>query len=79
LFSKIKKGITFDALNNRTNYTMTLAKFIGFLIFMGIFTLGFWLMIFLVTYIIPYWLFGNFMENRKLKKEAKKAAAAAQE
>ena len=55
---------------------MTLAKFVGFLIFLSIFTLGFWLMIFVITFIIPYWLVGNFMENRQLKKEAKAAAKA---
>lgn len=50
---------------------MSLAQFVGFLIFLSVFTLGFWLMIFIITFIIPYWLFGNFMENRQLKKEAK--------
>lgn len=55
---------------------MELAQFVGFLIFLGIFTLGFWLMIFVITFIIPYWLVGNFKENRMLKKEAKKAAKA---
>jgi len=53
---------------------MDLAQFSGFLIFLTIFTMGFWLMIFIVSFIIPYWLWGNFVENRKLKKEAKKAA-----
>ncbi len=53
---------------------MTLAKFVGFLIFLSIFTLGFWLMIFVITFIIPYWLIGNFNEKIQLKKEAKKAA-----
>ena len=51
---------------------MTLAKFVGFLIFLSIFTLGFWLMIFVITFIIPYWLIGNFNEKIQLKKEAKK-------
>ncbi len=41
---------------------------------MGVFTMGFWLMIFVLAFIVPYWLFGNLMENRKLKKEAKRAA-----
>ena len=54
---------------------MDLAQFTGFLIFLSIFTLGFWLMIFIVTFVIPYWLVGNFRENRQLKKEARLAAA----
>ena len=53
---------------------MDLAQFSGFLIFLTIFTMGFWLMIFIISFVIPYWLWGNFVEARKLKKEAKKAA-----
>ncbi len=52
---------------------MDLAQFVGFLIFLSIFTLGFWLMIFVISFVIPYWLVGNFIENRQLKKEAKLA------
>ena len=55
---------------------MDLAQFVGFLIFLGVFTLGFWLMLFLTIFIIPYWLIGNFKENRQLKKEAKKISKA---
>ncbi len=51
---------------------MDFQQFLGFLIFLGVFTLGFWLMIFLITVVIPYWLWGNFIEHRKLKKEAKR-------
>ncbi len=53
---------------------MDLAQFSGFLIFLTIITMGFWLMIFIITFIIPYWLWGNFVEYRKLKKDAKKDA-----
>ncbi len=52
---------------------MDLAQFVGFLIFLGVFTLGFWLLLFLTTFIIPYWVIGNFKENQQLKKEAKDA------
>ncbi|QJP35114.1 hypothetical protein F0365_12310 [Nonlabens sp. Ci31] len=45
-------------------------QYLGFLAFLGILTLGFWLMIFL-TAIIPYWITGSLLEKRKLKKEAK--------
>jgi hypothetical protein len=52
---------------------MEIGQFIGFLIFLAIFTMGFWLMLFLLTFVVPYWLFGNAFENWKLKRAAKKA------
>ncbi|WP_164975327.1 hypothetical protein [Lutibacter sp. HS1-25] len=52
---------------------MDLSQFSGFLAFLGIFTMGFWLMIFLITFIIPYWLFGSAMEAWKLRKADKTA------
>ena len=48
-------------------------QYLGFLAFMTIITIGFWLMIFLITFVIPYWLVGSTMERIKLKKEARKA------
>ena len=51
------------------------SEFSGFLLFMFIFTAGFWLLIFLLTFVVPYWIGGAIWENMKLKKEAKKAAA----
>ncbi|MEN8899448.1 MAG: hypothetical protein ABF251_12175 [Nonlabens sp.] len=45
-------------------------QYLGFLAFLAILTIGFWLMIFL-TGIIPYWITGTLLEKRKLKKEAK--------
>lgn len=45
-------------------------QYLGFLAFLVILTIGFWLMIFL-TGIIPYWITGTLLEKRKLKKEAK--------
>lgn len=52
---------------------MEIGQFLGFLAFLTVFTMGFWLLIFLLTAVVPYWLFGNLMESWKLKKEAKKA------
>ncbi len=46
-------------------------QYLGFLAFLGILTLGFWLMIFLTAFVIPYWITGSLLEKRKLKKEAK--------
>ncbi len=55
---------------------MDFSQYTGFLLFLFIFTMGFWLLIFGLTFIVPYWLFGNlierFKENRtnKFKKKA---------
>lgn len=58
---------------------MDLSQFLGFLLFMGVFTMGFWLLIFALTFIVPYWLIGNLKENRKYKKLAKQEALANKE
>ena len=52
-------------------------QYLGFLAFLGIFTIGFWLMLFLLTFIVPYWLVGNLRELWKERKEAKRAAREA--
>jgi hypothetical protein len=46
------------------------SQYLGFLAFMTIVTIGFWLLIFLIS-ILPYWIGGNLYENWKLKREAK--------
>ena len=48
-------------------------QYLGFLAFLTILTIGFWLMIFLLTIIIPYWVGGSIVELLKEKREAKKA------
>ncbi len=54
-------------------------QYLGFISFLTILTIGFWLMIFLLTFVIPYWLFGSIKEylqyggNKKvIKKRIKK-------
>jgi uncharacterized membrane protein len=52
-------------------------QYLGFLAFLSILTIGFWLMIFLLTFVIPYWIFGAIKErvqlnNKKQTKEEKK-------
>ena len=37
-------------------------QYLGFLAFLAILSIGFWLMIFLLTFVIPYWLTGSFLE-----------------
>ena len=46
-------------------------QYLGFLAFLSILTLGFWLMIFLLTFVIPYWLIGALKEFLKERKENK--------
>ncbi|WP_170158840.1 MULTISPECIES: hypothetical protein [Ulvibacterium] len=48
-------------------------QYLGFLAFLTILTIGFWLMIFLLVFVVPYWLTGNLIELFKEKREAKKA------
>ena len=46
-------------------------QYLGFLSFLSILTIGFWLMIFLLTFVIPYWLTGAFIEWLQERKGAK--------
>jgi len=48
-------------------------QYLGFLAFLTILTIGFWLMIFLLTFAIPYWLTGSILETLKEKRDARKA------
>ena len=48
-------------------------QYLGFLAFLTILTLGFWLMIFLLTFVIPYWIGGSLIERIKEIREEKKA------
>ena len=49
-------------------------QYLGFLAFLTILTIGFWLMIFLLTFVIPYWVIGANIENFKLWRESKRKA-----
>ena len=49
-------------------------QYLGFSAFLTILTIGFWLMIFLLTFVIPYWIIGANVENFKLRREAKRKA-----
>ncbi|MDT0647747.1 hypothetical protein RM545_13690 [Zunongwangia sp. F260] len=48
-------------------------QYLGFLAFLIILTMGFWLMIFLVA-IVPYWIGGSLTEFIKEKRAARKEA-----
>lgn len=54
----------------------TFDQYLGFIAFLTILTMGFWLMIFLVA-ILPYWIGGSLMENLKERKEKKRLAKEA--
>ncbi|MES2748146.1 MAG: hypothetical protein V4648_07195 [Bacteroidota bacterium] len=47
-------------------------QYLGFLLFLTILTIGFWLMIFLVHF-VGYWIFGATIELIKERRAAKKA------
>ena len=47
-------------------------QYLVFLSFLTILTIGFWLMIFLLTFVIPYWLTGSFMEWLQERKDGRK-------
>ena len=47
-------------------------QYLGFLAFGTIATIGFWLMIFLITFVVPYWIGGSIIEMIKEKREEKK-------
>ncbi|MDR6300712.1 hypothetical protein [Mesonia maritima] len=47
-------------------------QYLGFLAFLTIATIGFWLMIFLISFVVPYWIGGSIMEMIKEKREEKR-------
>jgi hypothetical protein len=49
----------------------TFEQYLGFLAFLTILTMGFWLMFFLVG-ILPYWIGGALYENWKIKRDEKR-------
>ncbi|MGB0376892.1 MAG: hypothetical protein ACPGC5_06850 [Flavobacteriaceae bacterium] len=54
-------------------------QYLGFLAFLTILTIGFWLMIFLLTFVIPYWLFGSLIERFKEIRQKKTSGSEDQE
>jgi len=48
-------------------------QYLGFLAFLTILTIGFWLMIFLITFVIPYWIGGALIERMREIRAEKKA------
>ena len=54
------------------------SQFSGLVLFMFIFTAGFWLLIFLLTFVVPYWIGGSLIERLNEIKEEKKAKREAE-
>lgn len=55
------------------------SQFSGFVVFLAVFTTGFWLMLFLTLFAIPYWIVGYLREEWKYKKMESKAEAVIEE
>jgi len=47
-------------------------QYLGFIAFLSILTMGFWLMIFLMLFVIPYWITGSFLQRIKEKSKKNK-------
>ena len=72
----IKNNFTLSLHNNKQEIKRIMFEFdqyLGFLAFLTILTIGFWLMIFLITFVIPYWIGGSVIERLNEIKEEKKA------
>jgi len=54
-------------------------QYLGFLAFLTILTIGFWLMIFMLMFVVPYWITGSFIERMKERRQEKKAKREALE
>ncbi|QLE00015.1 hypothetical protein HX109_15730 [Galbibacter sp. BG1] len=66
--------LIFEANSEKFPETMfEFDQYLGFLAIMTVLTIGFWLMIFLLTFVIPYWVGGSIIEMIKEKRAAKKA------
>tara|TARA_B100000925_G_scaffold63030_2_gene42561 strand:+ start:2816 stop:3091 length:276 start_codon:yes stop_codon:yes gene_type:complete len=59
--------------SNKQHAMFTFEQYLGFILFLTILTTGFWLMIFLIGFVIPYWLSGNLIEWFKERKKAKQS------
>ncbi|HPF96032.1 MAG: hypothetical protein R2802_02750 [Flavobacteriaceae bacterium] len=48
-------------------------QYLGFLAFLTILTIGFWLMMFLLMFVVPYWIFGATIERMKEKRAERRS------
>jgi len=48
-------------------------QYLGFILFLSVLTMGFWLLILLLTFIVPYWVGGALLEKiNELRNKVKK-------
>ena len=48
-------------------------QYLGFILFLSVLTMGFWLLILLLTFIVPYWVGGALLEKiTELRNKVKK-------
>lgn len=60
----------------KINFMFEFDQYLGFLAFLTILTIGFWLMIFLITFVVPYWIGGSLIERlNEIKEERKRKKA----
>jgi len=65
--------LIFAIVIKKEHHMFEFDQYLGFLAFLTILTIGFWLMIFLITFVIPYWIGGSLIERLKEIREEKKA------
>ena len=47
-------------------------QYLGFIAFLSILTMGFWLMFFLLLFVVPYWITGSLLQRIKERRKKKK-------
>lgn len=48
-------------------------QYLGFIAFLTILTIGFWLMMLLLLFVVPYWIFGATIERMKEKRAERRS------
>jgi len=67
---KIEKLLIFVIQNNDM---FEFDQYLGFILFLSVLTMGFWLLILLLTFIVPYWVGGALLEKiNELRNKVKK-------
>jgi uncharacterized membrane protein len=67
-------NFTFAYKSQKPHGMFTFQQYLGFLLFLTIFTMGFWLMIFLINFAM-YWLVGANIEAFKERRAKKRHEA----
>jgi hypothetical protein len=67
----LKRNIKFTFVLYKNNVMVEFPQYLGFLLFLTILTIGFWLLFFLVGF-VQYWIGGALWELYKEKRDKKK-------